>query len=376
MGEQSRPSELTLDQIATAVGGRVVGDGSVVIRGVNTLEAAGPDQISFMQDAVDPERLTGCRAGAVIVGAAAGMEASERVASGAEGADRSFLVVENVEAALIGVQALFAPRGTPPPGVHATAVVGATARLGEGVSVGPHVTIGPEAVIGDGVVLGAGCSIGQGSRVGDGTRLDANVVVYPGCVIGRGCVIQANTTIGSTGFGYYPVEGRPRLIPHNGGVIIEDEVEIGANCCVDRAKFGDTVIGAGTKIDNQVQIAHNVRIGRCCLIAAHVGIAGSCTLGDGVVLGGKVGLADHVTVGDGAMLGAYAAVSSDVPAGARMLGIPAMDIAQCRRVFAVYCRLPQWVSRIKALEKEVGRRRSGDGPAGSGAAGAEPKAEG
>jgi UDP-3-O-[3-hydroxymyristoyl] glucosamine N-acyltransferase len=183
--------------------------------------------------------------------------------------------------------------------------------------------------------------------------LDSNVVIYHNCCIGNNVIIQANTTIGSTGFGYTFISGAHQLIPHNGGVVIEDFVEIGANCCIDRAKFRNTIIGAGTKIDNLVQIAHNVVVGRCCLIVAQVGIAGSCRLGDGVVLGGQVGLADNIEIGDGTQVAARSGVVGSIPAGQRVGGVPATDIREALRIAGLTRRLPKFAEQLKQLAKRM-----------------------
>jgi len=202
-------------------------------------------------------------------------------------------------------------------------------------------------------VIASGCRIGENSKLGKSCRLDSNVVVYHNCIIGNNVVIQANSTIGSVGFGYSRIDGSFKLIPHNGGVVIEDFVEIGANCCVDRAKFGNTIIGAGTKIDNLVQIAHNVVIGKCCLIAGQVGISGSCKLGDGVVLAGQVGLVDNIKIGDGAMVGAQSGVAHNVAAGQQMLGSPAIEGKESLRIFGSIRRLPKLAEQLKQLSKRI-----------------------
>jgi UDP-3-O-[3-hydroxymyristoyl] glucosamine N-acyltransferase len=175
------------------------------------------------------------------------------------------------------------------------------------------------------------------------------------CRLGNNVVIQANSTIGSTGFGYSFIGGAHRLIPHNGGVVIEDFVEIGANCCVDRAKFGNTIIGAGTKIDNLVQIAHNVVIGKCCLIAGQVGISGSCKIGDGVVLAGQVGLVDNIEIGDGVMVGARSAIINNVAAGKKMFGYPATEKTEALRVVGLTRHLPKMAELLKQLRKRIER---------------------
>jgi UDP-3-O-[3-hydroxymyristoyl] glucosamine N-acyltransferase len=202
-------------------------------------------------------------------------------------------------------------------------------------------------------VIGSGCHIGQNSRIGKNCRLDSNVVVYHNCLVGDNVIIQANSTIGSTGFGYSYIDNAHRLIPHNGGVIIEDFVEIGANTCIDRAKFGNTIIGAGTKIDNLVQIAHNVVIGKCCLIAAMVGISGSCRIGDGVVLAGQVGLVDNIEIGSGTMVGAQAGVINNVPAGQKLAWTPALEWNEAMRVMGLTRRLPKMAGQLKEMNKRL-----------------------
>ena len=228
-------------------------------------------------------------------------------------------------------------------------------HLAEGISVGPHVVLENNVRIGARSIIGGGCKIGENTIIGADCRLDGNVVVYHGCTVGNHVVIQANSTIGAIGFGYAFIDGAHRLIPHHGGVIIEDFVEIGANTCVDRAKFGNTIIGAGTKIDNLVQIAHNVVIGKCCLIAAQVGVAGSCRIGDGVVLAGQVGLADNIEIGAGTMVGAQAGVMSSVAPGERLAWSPALNVREAARVIAHVLRLPKLAQELKRLTAKVDR---------------------
>jgi UDP-3-O-[3-hydroxymyristoyl] glucosamine N-acyltransferase len=205
------------------------------------------------------------------------------------------------------------------------------------------------ASIGEGSVIGCGCLIGQNTTIGPNCRLDANVVIYHNCTIGRNVIIQANTTIGSTGFGYYFLNGAHTLIPHNGTVIIEDFVEIGANTCIDRAKFDATIIGAGTKIDNLVQIAHNVVIGKCCLIVGCAGLGGSARLGDGSILGGMAGVIDNIDLGDRVMVGAGSIVTHDFPDGKTIAGIPAYDLKEWLKTTALTRRLPKAFEQLKQL---------------------------
>jgi len=312
------------------------------IAGIMPIDVAGENDVTFVADAKHQAAAARSHAAAVLV------------AQAIEGLAKPQLVVRDVHAALIDALALFAPKLKPPvEGVDSTARIGSGVRLGDGVSVGPFAVLSDDVQIGAGTVVAAGCRIGQNTKIGSNCRLDANVVVHHGCVLGDHVVIQANSTIGSVGFGYAFVDGAHRLIPHNGGVILEDFVEIGANCCVDRAKFGNTIVGAGTKIDNLVQIAHNVVIGKCCLIAAQVGVAGSSRLGDGVVLAGQVGLADNIEIGSGVMVGAQAGVMSSVEPGERLAWTPALNVKEAVRVVAHILRLPKLSQELKRLTAKV-----------------------
>jgi UDP-3-O-[3-hydroxymyristoyl] glucosamine N-acyltransferase len=312
------------------------------IMGVQPASVAGQCDVTFVTDSRHERAAVQSNAAAVIV--------SRPI----EGLTRPQLVVADVNVALIAALGYFAPKLKPPaPGVDPSARLGANVRLGDHVSIGPYVVVEDDVEIGGETVIGAGCQIGQGSRIGTHCRLDSHVVVYHRCVLGNHVVIQANSTIGAVGFGYVFIDGVHRLIPHNGGVIIEDFVEIGANSCVDRAKFGNTIVGAGTKIDNLVQIAHNCLVGKCCLIAAQVGMAGSCKLGDGVVLAGQVGLADNIEIGAGTMVGAQAGVVSSVAPKQKLAWSPAIDVREAARIVAHILRLPKVAEQVKRLTAKV-----------------------
>ncbi len=343
MAKQAKETILTIAEIAEHIGARLVGSGSATISGVNSIEQAGPEHLSFITADKHVGKVAESKAAAVIVG-----EKIENVAV-------AQLVVDSVEGALVTALNLFAPKLTPAGGVHLTAVVEKTATIGENVAIGPAAYISYGAAIGAGSIIGAGCVIGENSTIGENCRLDGNVVVYHNCRVGNNCIIQANATIGSVGFGYYLIDGQPRLIPHNGGVVIEDCVEIGANNCVDRAKFGNTVIGAGTKTDNLVHIAHNVVIGKCCLIAGQVGISGSCRLGNGVVLAGQAGIADHIEIGGGAVIGADSGVISNIAAGQQVLGMPAIDARKELQIWALKKRLPEMAQQLKDVIRRVNK---------------------
>jgi UDP-3-O-[3-hydroxymyristoyl] glucosamine N-acyltransferase len=351
---------MTIAQLAERIGAELVGDGLAQIGAVGPIEAAEAGDVTFVRDSDSygwrsgrptnvrrTSELRKSRAGAVIVG--------RRI----EGLAKPQLIVKNINAALIEVLNIFAPKlKAVPAGIDPTAKVGEDVKIGKGAAIGPGAVIEDGAEIGANSVIASGCRIGENSRVGKNCRLDSNVVVYHNCIIGNNVVIQANSTIGSTGFGYCLIEGVHKLIPHNGGAVIEDFVEIGANCCVDRAKFGNTIIGAGTKIDNLVQIAHNVVIGKCCLIAGQVGISGSCKVGDGVVLAGQAGLVDNIEIGAGTMIGAQSGVSHDIASGQQMLGSPAIEAKEAFRVIGLMKRLPKLAEQLKRLSKRMEKLES------------------
>jgi UDP-3-O-[3-hydroxymyristoyl] glucosamine N-acyltransferase len=336
---------VTIAELAARLGAQVIGpdaEMSTAIRAIKPLEAAGPGDVTFLAEARHGAPAARSSAAAVIV------------AQPVEGLSIPQLVVKDVNAALIETLSHFAPRLKPVvPGVDVSARLGANVHLAEGVSVGPHAVIDDNVRVGPHTVIGSGCRVGENTTIGANCRFDSNVMVYHNCSVGNHVIIQANSTIGAVGFGYAFIEGAHRLIPHNGGVIIEDFVEIGANSCVDRAKFGNTIIGAGTKVDNLVQIAHNVVIGKCCLIAAQAGVAGSCRLGDGVVLAGQVGLADNIEIGSGTMVGAQAGVMSSTGPGEKLAWSPALNVREAARVVAHILRLPKLAHELKRLTAKV-----------------------
>jgi UDP-3-O-[3-hydroxymyristoyl] glucosamine N-acyltransferase len=335
---------LTVAQLAERIGAELVGDSAGQISAVGAVDAADEHTVTFITDGKHIPQLEKSRVGAVIV--------SRRI----EGLARPQLIVKNVDAALIETLNVFAPKlRVAAEGVDPTAKVGQNVKIARGVSIGAYVVIDDGVEIGENSVIASGCKIGENSKLGKNCRLDSNVVVYHSCTIGNNVIIQANSTIGSTGFGYSFIDGSHKLIPHNGGVVIEDFVEIGANSCVDRAKFGNTIIGAGTKIDNLVQIAHNVVIGKCCLIAGQVGIAGSCKVGDGVVFGGQAGLVDNIKIGDGVMVGAQSGITHNVAAEQQIFGSPATERTEALRIFGLMRRLPKLAESLKGLHKRIER---------------------
>jgi len=362
---------LTVAQLAERIGAELVGDPAECrrqISAVGTVESAGKNEVTFV---TDPKRnyvrLEGLPSSKELENGAltltdarhiAGLEQSRAgaviVARRIEGLAKPQLIVKDVDTALIEALNVFRPElKAAGEGIAPTAKVAANAKIAKGVAVGAGVVIDDRVEIGENSMICSGCKIGENSKVGRNCRLDSNVVVYHNCTIGNNVVIQANSTIGSTGFGYSFINGAHRLIPHNGGVSIEDFVEIGANCSIDRAKFGNTIIGAGTKIDNLVQIAHNVVIGKGCLIVGQVGISGSCKLGDGVVLAGQVGLADNIEIGDGVIVGAQSGVSHSTAAGQRVFGSPALERKEAFQIIGLTRRLPKLVKQLKQLSKRI-----------------------
>jgi len=337
--------KLTIAQLAQRIGAELVCNTDETTRqisAVGTVQAAEEGAITFITDARHIANLEKSRAGAVIV--------ADRI----EGLVKPQLIVKNVDAALIETLKIFAPKLKPiPEGIDPTAKIGQNVKIAKGVAVGTYVVINDGVEVGENTVIASGCKIGENSKLGKNCRLDNNVAIYHNCRIGDNVILQANSTIGSTGFGYAFIDGAHRLIPHNGGVIIEDFVEIGANCCVDRAKFGNTTIGAGTKIDNLVQIAHNVVIGKCCLIAGQAGIGGSVKIGDGVVLAGRAAIVDNIEIGDGVMVGVGSIVTHSIAAGQQVFGTPATDKREAFRIIASTRQLPKLVEQVKQLSKRI-----------------------
>jgi UDP-3-O-[3-hydroxymyristoyl] glucosamine N-acyltransferase len=239
-----------------------------------------------------------------------------------------------------------------PTGIHPSAIVDATAKISPDAYIGPFAVIEGNVSMGTGVRISAHCFVGHGCRIGNGTLLNPRVTLYPNCQVGENVTIHSGAVIGSDGFGYETMGGSHRKLPHIGCVIIEDNVEIGANTTIDRARFAETRIGTGTKIDNLVQIAHNVRVGNDCLIVSQAGIAGSSTLGHHVVLAGQAGIAGHVNVGNGVQIAAQCGVPGNVPPGNMLRGTPPMPVNEANRFYVLRKHIPKLFKRVEALEKK------------------------
>ena len=343
----------TLGELAEALQARLDGDPTRVVTGVAPLDSAGPDQISFLTDARYHDAARASRAGAFLA------------ASDAADLPGPTLRCAAPQHALIDLVRLFHPPAPILPGVDRTAVVAADARVDPSASVGPLTVIDSGAVIAAGVRLHALVYVGSGVEIGQGTVIHPHVSLQAGVRIGRRVVVHAGAVLGADGFGFAFDGSAHRKIPQVGGVLIEDDVEIGANTTIDRATFGDTIVRRGTKIDNLVQIGHNVEVGEHSLLVAQVGVSGSSRLGRGVVLAGQVGVADHVSLGDGVVAGAQAGIRGSLEAGARVLGTPARPIAQARRIMVAEGRLPELLRRVRALEQQLEQLAARLGDAGA-----------
>jgi UDP-3-O-[3-hydroxymyristoyl] glucosamine N-acyltransferase len=337
---------LELGELAEKLGGRPVeGDARFRVEGVATLEQGGPRALGFVRGAALAEALARSTIGAVI--------APPGVEVGARPVIRSPLPSLDFARAT----ALLVPEPRPAPGVHPSAWVAPTARVHPTASVGPLCVVGERSEIGAGSVLVASVTLGEEVRVGADCRLHAGVVLRERCRLGDRVRLQPGVVIGGDGFGYeWNERGENEKVPQVGDVVLEDDVEIGANATVDRARIGSTRIGRGAKIDNLVMIAHNCQIGAHSLIVAQSGIAGSSVLGERVIAMAQSGIAGHVTVGDGAFLAGRAGVMEDVPPKGRVWGFPAAPERAWHRQVAWLGRLPELAKRVRALEKKLGLR--------------------
>ncbi|MGA7497160.1 MAG: UDP-3-O-(3-hydroxymyristoyl)glucosamine N-acyltransferase [Isosphaeraceae bacterium] len=338
----------TVEQLAALVRGRLVGDGSVSIRSARPVAEAGPGDITFIESERYAKLLRSSPASAAIVGP----HFNHNRPSIKD--DLAVIEVDDPIAAFVAVRNHLSgeqkPRWT---GIHPQACVAATARIGTNVAVYPFVSVGEHAEIGDGTTLFPGVVIGEGCRIGQECTIHPNAVLYPDVVLNDRVEIHAGTVLGGDGFGYRQVSGRHVKIPHTGGLEVGSDVEIGANCAIDRATFEATRIGEGTKIDNLVMIGHNNQIGRHNLLCGQVGIAGSCRTGDNVVMAGQAGIKDKTQIGDGVIVGAQAGVHRNIPSGQQVLGSPAIPVREQRRIFQMIARLPEMHRQFRQLAAQI-----------------------
>ena len=338
---------LTLRQAADAAGGRVLGDGDVAFRRFAPVHDAGPDALALLADRRYARDLRDCRGCALLV--------SEELCD-LEGGPSDRVVVQDPHAALLVLVPLLYPEQEVDPGLHPAATVHDSASIPGSAAIGPNAVIAARVVLGEGVRVGANCVIERDASIGSGTVLFPNVTVYAGAVVGERVVVHAGTRIGVDGFGYVTEAGKHRKVPQVGGCVIEDDVEIGANCTIDRGSIGRTVIGTGSKLDNLVHIGHNVQIGARSILVAQVGVAGSTRTGEGVAMGGQAGLVGHLRIGAGARIGAQAGVIGDVAPGETVSGYPARDHRSYLKAMALLMRFPEVMRRVDRLERRVAER--------------------
>ena len=351
-GDGQQPN--TAAAVAEQVGGALVGDGSIEVRGIAPLDRAGPNELSFLSHRRYTKWFATSRAGVVLI--------SPELADLA-GTPSTRIVVAKPVDAMVALLARFHRKEPRAHGVHPSAVIANDVRLGEGVTIDPFVVIGEGAVIGDGSWVSAHAVIGAGSVLGKDVRVHATAVVYPFTELGDRVTLHAGARVGREGFGFVPQADGGVRIPHAGRCILEHDVEVGANSCIDRGSVDDTIIGAGTKIDNLVQIAHNVRVGRGCFFASQAGVAGSARIGDGVQIGGQVGIGGHVTIGARANLAGGAGVIGNVPAGETWSGYPARAHRDHLRASAAIARLAKIVRPLEKLVSKPAAADHADGAA-------------
>lgn len=332
---------LSLADLGAKLGTDVVGDGSHEVSGVRPLDTATAGHLSFLHNPKYVKEARSSAAGVILV-------ADPEMLPG-----RNVLVCPEPYLALAHALEIFHPVTRPEPGVHPSAVVADDATVGEGVSVGPMVSVAAGACIGDRSVIGPGCVLGNDAAVGTDCVLHPRVVVEDRCRIGDRCIVQSGTVIGADGFGFATVDGVHHKVPQVGTAVLEDDVELGANVCIDRAALGETRIGRGTKVDNLVQIAHNVEIGEHCLVVAQVGISGSCRIGHHTVFAGQSGCSGHLNIGSGVVLVARAAAFKDVPDGATVAGAPARPHREWLKSQANLQRLDGLREKVKELEERL-----------------------
>lgn len=334
----------TVSQIAEMIGGTVAGDGNLPLSGFAPAGAARAGDLTFAENDVYFARAEQSAASAVLVD---GEFASS---------SKAIIKVPNARIGFAKAVGIFFPERAFPAGIHPSAVIASSAKIDPSAHIGPSCTVGENAKIEAGVVLQGLNSVGEGCLVGEQSMLFPNVVLYPCTQIGKRVRLHAGTVIGSDGFGYVLDGGAHRKVPQVGNVIVQDDVEIGANVTIDRGALGPTTIGRGTKIDNLVQIGHNVTIGEHSLVISQTGIAGSTRLGNYVILAGQVGLAGHLEIGNNVTIAAQSGVMHDIPDGQKWFGTPAMPDRKMKRQVLATQQLPELLRRVAELERKLGLR--------------------
>lgn len=332
----------TVGEIAKIIDGELCGDASVIIKGFSGLKEAQEGDLSFFANPKYVALAHETKASAIIVPRDLSVPGKNFIRAD----DPSWAFSRIVTLFLEGV-------AIPLKGIHPTAIVAKDAKIGKDVALGPYVVIEPGVILGDRTAIHAGSYVGHRSVVGEDCLIYPNVTLLENISVGNRVAIHSGTVVGSDGFGYISVEGKHRKIPQVGTVVIEDDVEIGSCVTIDRARFDQTRVGRGTKIDNLVQIAHNVLIGEDCIIVSQSGISGSVTLGKGAILAGQAGIAGHLTIGDGAIVSAKAGVSKSIPANTQVTGYPARPINKMMEINAHVQLLPRYVKTIQELKKRI-----------------------
>jgi len=341
--------QMTVREIADFLEGELLGDEKIIIKGISGIKEAKKDEITFLINPRYNHLISQTHASAIIT--------SREV----KFSSKPLIRVDNPSLAFARIVNKFRPkRAVHPEGIHPSAIIAKSAKLGEGIGIGAYTVVDENVQIGDNAIIYPGCYVGRDTRIGNETLIYANVSIREEVIIGNRVMIQAGSVIGSDGFGFITQDGKHERIPQIGTVVIEDDVEIGANVAIDRARFDKTIIGRGTKIDNLVHIAHNVVIGQNCIIVAQVGISGSTTIGDNVTLAGQAGLVGHISIGDNATVAAQAGVTKSVPANSFVSGYPAKPHSIAKRINACIQNLPRLyktVEEIKERIEELGKNK-------------------
>lgn len=334
--------ELSVEEIAAQLGGSLEGDPEILIRGVADAKEASEGEVTFAEE----ERFFEV----ALAGGASAILVHSKHTSPAPG--KAIIRLDNVRAGFAQLLEIFHPEEAVPAGIHGSAQVDESAQVDASASIGPGCVIGRNVIIGPRVVLCGGNHVAAQCSIGEDTKLFPNAVLYDRSRVGKRVRIHAGTVVGSDGYGYVFDGGRHRKIAQIGGVVLEDDVELGANVSIDRGALGDTRIGEGTKIDNLVQIAHNVVIGKHCIIISQTGIAGSTKIGDYTIIAGQVGIAGHLTIGNQVTIAAQSGVMRDIPDGQKVFGSPAQGDREFKRQLIGLQQLPDLIKRFRKLEKE------------------------
>ena len=340
----------TLEQLCNVIDPiKIEGSTTALLSNIGSLDSAKEGDLAFLGNPKYHAQVASCRASAILVPA-------DYVGS-APAENQAYIFVEkpSYTLALICGQIEAALWQKPPAGTHPSAVVDPSAQIGEGVHIGAFCVVGAKTSVGKGSVLAAGTTLGNAVQIGEDCNIESGARIGSYTQIGNRVHILPNAVIGADGFGFVPVDGKTEKIPQIGNVVLEDDVEVGACSCIDRARFASTRVGKGTKIDNLVQIGHNCVIGKYCFICGQAGMAGSTTVGDYVTLAGQVGLAGHIKIGDKSTIGAQAGVLADVPEGSVMLDSPAIPLALAKKLMVLKQRIPEMWTKIKAVEKQLAK---------------------